>query len=217
MPIECVLFDHDDTLIPTFSLRTRAFAQAMRELMHEDVDAVELFRVHAGETIECTARRLTAGDEPLATQLVQVYRDIYYSSTAGMLGTFPGTASTLEILRGRGVRVAVVTSKVRWGAELELERAGIRASIELIVGSEDVAHPKPAPDPLECAMKAFGLPPGTCLMVGDTAADLLAARSAGVLSAAALWGTQDRAALLALAPTYALESIVDVVAVAENT
>jgi phosphoglycolate phosphatase-like HAD superfamily hydrolase len=47
-------------------------------------------------------------------------------------------------------------------------------------------------------------------MVGDTAADILAAQAARTLSGAALWGAHDRDALLTLDPTYAFEQPTDI-------
>jgi phosphoglycolate phosphatase-like HAD superfamily hydrolase len=55
------------------------------------------------------------------------------------------------------------------------------------------------------ALELFGAPARAAVMIGDTAADVLAAQAAGTLSGAALWGTQDREVLLALDPTYTFD------------
>jgi AHBA synthesis associated protein len=205
MPIQCVLFDHDDTLLPTFAWRSGAFDIALRQVLGRDLDGATVFRTYNGRTIEHIADELTGGDAALAEELVRVYRDIYYAANAQPLDPFPGIPSVLEQLRAAGVRVAVVTSKIRWGAEDELKRAGIHDFIEHIIGADDVSKPKPAPEPVLRALDLFGVPARTAVMVGDTAADMLAAQAAGALSGAALWGTQDREVLLALDPTYSFE------------
>jgi AHBA synthesis associated protein len=201
----CVLFDHDDTLVPTFALRVEAFAVALREVFGRAVDAAAIFQAHSGRNIEHVAEALTGGDAAETARLVRVYRNLYYSDGARALVPFPGILETLKALRADATRIAVVTSKLRDGAEGELERAGLRDLVEFVVGGNDVAHPKPAPDAVLQALQRFGLAPGTALMVGDTAPDVLAAQSAGAASGAALWGTQDRSALLALAPTFVFE------------
>jgi HAD superfamily hydrolase (TIGR01509 family) len=205
MPIQCVLFDHDDTLLPTFAWRSSAFDIALRQVLNRDLDGATVFRTYNGRTIEHIADELTGGDAALAEELVRVYRDIYYSTNGQPLEPFPGIPMVLEQLRAAGVRVAVVTSKIRWGAEEELKRAGIHDFIEHVIGADDVSKPKPAPEPVLRALDVFGVAPRSTVMVGDTAADVLAAQSAGALSGAALWGTQDREVLLGLDPTYAFE------------
>jgi AHBA synthesis associated protein len=201
----CVLFDHDDTLVPTFALRVEAFAVALREVLGGAMDAAAIFRAHSGRNIEHVARTLTCGDALAAARLVRVYRDVYYADAVRALAPFPGIAETLQTLRAGGARIAVVTSKLREGAQGELKRAGLLDLVEFVVGGNDVAHPKPAPDAVLQALQRLGMVPETALMVGDTPPDLLAARSAGASSGAALWGTQDRAALLDLSPTFVFE------------
>jgi phosphoglycolate phosphatase-like HAD superfamily hydrolase len=61
-------------------------------------------------------------------------------------------------------------------------------------------------------MHALGAAPEDTLVVGDTAADILGARAAGVASAAALWGTRDPGALLALDADYALREPEELIA-----
>lgn len=210
MPIQCVLFDHDDTLLPTFAWRAGAFDIALKQVLDRDLDGATVFRTYNGRTIEHIADELTGGNAALAEELVRIYREIYYGTDAQAFTPFPGIAAVLEQLRAGGVRVAVVTSKIRWGAEDELQRAGLRGFVEHVIGADDVTNPKPAPEPVLRALEIFGVPARAALMVGDTAADMIAAQTAGALSGAALWGTQDREVLLALDPTYAFEQAEDI-------
>jgi AHBA synthesis associated protein len=190
-----------------------AFAVALREVFGREMDAVAIFRASNGRTIGEVADDVAGSDPVRAAALVRVYRDIYYdASRARALDPFPGIAETLAALRVAGIRVAVVTSKLRAGAEGELRRASLLDLVEFVVGAEDAARPKPAPDPVLLALGRFGMAPAAGLMVGDTTADVLAAQSAGASSGAALWGTQDRPALLGHTPTYLFEDPRDVLA-----
>lgn len=209
-PLRAVLFDHDDTLVPTFAIRTRTWQQAVRDVLGVTIDGAYELRRYRGETVEVTALRQTGGDRALAERLVQHYRDRYYVVSAAHLTCFAGVPETLAELRRRGLRIAVVTSKIRRGAEQELRTCGVANLIDVIVGSEDVLAHKPDPEPLLHALHLLGCSPQEAVMIGDTEADLLAARATGTRAAAALWGAQAREELLALGPDDALESVSDV-------
>lgn len=209
-PITCVLFDFDDTLVPTFPLRAQALAYAAKAVLGRDIDGAAFLREGLGENIERTAARLAGDDASQADLVVRTYRDRYYATATEMLAPFPGIPETLLRLQSAGVRIAVVSSKVRWGVEQELRHCRIRQFVEHIVGGEDVETHKPSPEPLLRALAAVGASAAHALGVGDAPADIGAARAAGVLSGAALWGSQYRDVLLALGPDFAFASPCDV-------
>jgi phosphoglycolate phosphatase-like HAD superfamily hydrolase len=53
-------------------------------------------------------------------------------------------------------------------------------------------HTKPYPDPIEWAAARMGVPPSTCLMVGDTAVDILTGKKAGAQTVGVLCGFGDK-------------------------
>lgn len=205
MQLRCVLFDHDDTLLPTFELRARVLREAALEILGTQLDAVAFLTASHGRNLEQMSGDLTGGDDALAARVVTAYRARYYAANRHGLAPYPGIREVLETLRAAGIRVGVVTSKLGTGARDELANTDLMRHIEHLTGSEDVHAHKPAPEPLRRAMTALEVAPQETLMVGDTAADILGARAAGTASAAALWGARDREGLLALAPDHALE------------
>jgi pyrophosphatase PpaX len=206
MTIRCILFDHDDTLLPTFAMRARALTTTMHELTGRDVDGAAIMEAANGRTLETMSGELAGGDEALARRIVAAYRERYYRDNRASLAPFAGIAELLQTLRENGTRVGVVTSKIHAGARDELEHAGLLGLVELVLGGDQVVERKPAAEPLEAAMRSLGAEPKETLMVGDTAADILGARAAGVGSAAAMWGVRDRNAMAALEPDFAPET-----------
>ncbi|MCP5153381.1 MAG: HAD-IA family hydrolase [Ectothiorhodospiraceae bacterium] len=205
MRFDCVLFDHDDTLLPTFALRARVLEVAAREVLGRDLDGAAFLGQAHGRSLEQMSGDLTDGDADLAARLVTVYREHYYVENRRGLVPYPGIAELLDALARQRVRIAVVTSKHGLGARGELESTGLARYVEHLVGAEDVERPKPDAEPLRRAMTALGVLPERTLMVGDTSADVLGARAAGTRGAGALWGTRDRQTLRDLAPDYLLE------------
>lgn len=101
----------------------------------------------------------------------------------------PGAGRVLTTLHGAGYRLGVVSTKYRCRVEDALERDGLLGFVDVVVGSDDVPRPKPAPDGLLRAAGALGLATGDCVFVGDSEVDAQAARDAGMGFVAVLTGT----------------------------
>lgn len=199
--IRFLLLDFDDTLVPTFAVRAQAWQQAVARVLGRRIDGPAYLRAYLGETIEQSALRLAPNDEPLAARLVAAYRERYFADSTTMITPFPGVIPMLTRLRCAGIRLAVVTSKIRWGVEKELRASGLHEFVEHVVASDDVARHKPHPDALLRALALFDAPADAAAMLGDSDADVLAAHAAGVMAVGALWGAEDEARLRAAAPT----------------
>jgi pyrophosphatase PpaX len=204
MGYRCFLFDHDDTLLPTFALRARVLSAAAQAVLGAPLDGAAALAAAHGRNLEQMSSDIVGGDAVLAASLVSAYRERYYEANREGLAPYDGIPETLAGLRARGHRVAVVTSKLGRGAREELQRTGLAEHVEFLVGSEDVTRPKPDAEPLRRAMTALDATPAETLMVGDTRADILGARAAGTASAVALWGSRESQALGALGPTHTL-------------
>src|SRR2546427_12309406 len=83
--------------------------------------------------------------------------------------------------------------------------AELADAFDVIVGSDDVTHLKPHPEPVLAALARLGAAPETAVFIGDSRHDIECGRAAGVKTAAVLWGPFDRSHLADLAPDYWLE------------
>lgn len=88
-----------------------------------------------------------------------------------------------------------------------LESAGL--PVDVLIGGDQVARPKPAPDGILLAAEELGIDPVDVAYVGDSPLDLRAATSAGSHSAAAAWGHMydqaERADVVLSGPLQALD------------
>ena len=86
----------------------------------------------------------------------------------------------LRSLAGRGLRLGVCSNKpVDFTREL-LAYLEIAPYLQAVLGPEDVARPKPAPDMLLAGLERLGVPRAAALYVGDMTVDVQTARAAGV-------------------------------------
>lgn len=101
----------------------------------------------------------------------------------------PGAAELLSALKERGVKVAIVSTKLGVTIRRIFAHRGLDDLLDLVVGGEDVARSKPDPEGLNFALKKLGLERGQVLFCGDTVIDAATARSGGTDFCAVLNGT----------------------------
>src|SRR5438128_6811110 len=137
--------------------------------------------------------------------MVATYREFNLANHDRMVRPYAGVAEQVRRLKQCGKTLGLVTSKLRSGAERGLRVAGLEDSFDVVVGSDEVEHPKPHPEPVLTALERLGAPAAGAVFIGDSRHDLECGRAAGVKTAAVLWGPFDRSELEDLAPDYWLE------------
>ncbi len=207
-PLSAVLFDLDGTLIDSTGLILAAYRHTMRRhLGHELPDHVWLAGL--GKPLDVQHSELARSEEERVAMRA-TYREFYISHHDAMLAPFAGVVDALATLRGRGLPLAVVTSKMRDTTERALEVCGIAGSFAAVVSVDDVTRAKPDPEPVRVALSRLGAEPGASMFVGDSPFDMAAGRGAGVRRGAATWGPFPREALAEYAPECWLERPADI-------
>lgn len=203
----------DDTLLNTLPGRMQALAHAHETVLGAKTDPHALWASHRGGTLEDLGRRLVGDDY---TSFAKVYRD-YYFALPRDVRPFAGVQAVLEECLAVEIPMAVVTSKVAWGATEELASAGILRYFQAVVGYDDTELHKPDPEPLYTAMERLCIDDAEQIVfIGETPADVWAARNAGCASVAALWGTIDQELLLDAMPDHTAATPEDVLAILER-
>ena len=208
--MRAVLWDLDDTLLNTLPGRMRALAHAYEVCVGGSVDPEALWRSHRGGSLEDMGRRLLGESDYM--RFVNTYRDFYYRLDR-QIEPFQGVVAVLESFEAAEIPMAVVTSKIAYGAVDELTSTGLLRFFHSVVGVDDTDAHKPDPAPVYEALDRLLLEPGEqVIFVGDSPADIWAARNAGVRSVAALWGTLDSELLLDALPDHTAKTPGDVLA-----
>lgn len=180
---QAILFDLDGTLVDTVQQRIAAWLGAFEEA------GIPADRARVAGLIGSDGRRLArevgadAGLALDATELERLDRragELHEAANATPR-PLPGASDLLRALASSRVRTAIATSsraeQVRGSvAALRLARP------PLVVDGSHVRHAKPAPDLLLLAARRLHLPTAASWYVGDSAWDVLAARSAGMVA-----------------------------------
>lgn len=172
---KAILFDLDGTLIDTEALAMAAGLAAFAEAGHP-VDADFMHRLVGVDLPRAAA--MIQHELPLIDLMV-LNREWDKRFKAGMaqgLTLKPGVAG---FLAARLLPMAVVTSSGRASALHKLALAGIGAHFDHVIAYDDVARPKPDPEPYLLGARLMGVTPAECLVFEDSETGAEAAHRAG--------------------------------------
>ncbi|MCX7971476.1 MAG: HAD family hydrolase, partial [Negativicutes bacterium] len=91
-----------------------------------------------------------------------------------------GVVELLSELKAEGYSLAVASSSHRPVIELVVDALGISRFFTALVSGDDVGHGNPAPDIFIEAAGRLVTPPGSCLVIEDSANGVKAAKAAGM-------------------------------------
>ena len=180
MPLKAVLFDFDGVIAETENHHVAAWQRtlaAMGWLVPDEIAAraaevddreflIDLFTLRGMpvDRVDDWVRR----KQVLTVDLLRTSPRLY-----------PGVAEVVRSLRAR-VRLAVVSGTWRENIRVVLESSGLADAFDLIVGKEDVAAQKPAPDAYQLALKKLRLSAKSAVAIEDSQTGLSSARGAGL-------------------------------------
>lgn len=197
------LFDLDGTLIDSIDLILRSYRHTM-EVHYGSAPSDDHWMAGLGTPLWVQFRQFTE-DEAQIQAMVATYREYNLAHHDELVQPYDGVVDRVRALAAGGARLGLVTSKMRQGALRGLRLVGLEDAFDAVVGSDEVTHPKPHPEPVLRALDLLGAEPATAVFVGDSRHDIECGRAAGVRTAAVLWGPFDRAQLEDLEPDYWLE------------
>lgn len=213
--IRAVLYDFDGTLADTTELVLECYRLTMQHHLGE-VPPVEEWLRGFGTPLEVQMNRF-AGSPLQCEEMIATYRLHQEEHAERYIRPFPGVIETLDALRERGMRLAIVTSRHRESTLRALDLCGLTDRFPEIVSPEDVSSPKPHPEPVLVALRRLEVAAEEAIFVGDSPHDIAAGRSAGTDTAGVLWGPFSRAVLEAERPTHLFERPEDVLRLLEGS
>jgi len=192
MTTAAVLFDLDGTILDTNELIIRSFLHALHGVMPPEFGREHIIP-QMGRPLRDQMRHFTGREE--VDDLIVAYREYNLREHDALVTAFPHVAEVLERLREAGIKLGVVTTKLRMTAMRGMKLAGIDGFMDVLVPFDDVTHPKPHPEPVLKALERLSVCPERTLMVGDSAVDMQSAAAAGVVPVGVAWSLKGEDAL----------------------
>jgi HAD superfamily hydrolase (TIGR01509 family) len=107
--------------------------------------------------------------------------DEFSSANLGeFIKPIPGAVSLMSALHECGCRVALATVDLGKRARLVMDFIGASDTLDMIVGGDDVARPKPDPEMIHLILDRLGVDRSQAVMVGDAVSDVQMGIRAGV-------------------------------------
>lgn len=211
--IECVLFDLDGTIVNTNELIISSFMHALKENNLPALTREEIIP-HMGTTLQ---QQMSAFSGLQDTSVLELsYRSYNYAHHDELIRSFPHVNETMEGLLSRGIKLGIVTTKIRPTTLKALEMFDLLKYMETIVTVNDVSQAKPHPEPVLTAVANLGVDPARTLMVGDSAVDIQSAKAAGVRVAAVAWSLKGEEMLRKYNPDYIIHDMKDLYTIVEQ-
>lgn len=188
MTYRACLFDFDLTLADSSEGILKCYREVLRRHGAASVSDAAIMAT-VGKSVAQSLSLLTGETCP---EVIESWLDEYRECadkwmTAGTR-LYPESVAVLAELRRRGVKLAIVSTKMAARIEEFLVTAVPAGTFDVIVGGRDVKAVKPDPEGLLLAIRRLGVAHKECLFVGDTVIDAQAASRAAIDFAGILHG-----------------------------
>jgi phosphoglycolate phosphatase len=204
--LAAVVFDFDLTLADSRRGFLDCHDHARRQLGLPPVEDAEALRT-VGLPLPLAFRRLWGDVAPDAESFVYHWQRRADEVMTGLTELLAGAAEAVRALSASGLRLGIVSQKLRYRIEDVLRRDGLLDRFDALVGGDDVRELKPHPEGLLLTLQRLGVAPNAALYVGDTTIDAETAHRAGVAFAAVLTGETPAAEFAAYAGALVLPHV----------
>ena len=203
-PYDSYLFDADGTLFDTVDLICTCFQYVAEKYAGKTVDRSAIIN---GIGLPLKAQLIAhLGPELDLDQILDDYLQYQLSIMEDGISPFPHVAQTLEILKSKGKKLAVVTSRRRFSLERILHSTDTARYFDVLVTPEDTTRHKPDAEPALKAMSLLGADKTSTVFIGDALYDICSGQSAGIDTIFVNWSHAELSSL-SVSPTWAIDSL----------
>lgn len=194
-----IIFDIDGTITRTSQLIYDTFNYVTEKYINKTHSPQEIIAMF-GPPEDFAIRKLVgSSDYDRAMKDFYLYYRQHHNQKAKMHNGIP---EIIELLYNENIPLGVFTGKGFKTTEITLEEFGLTKYFCTVITGHDVKRHKPAGEGLELALQQMQVAPSDALMIGDSVADIKAARDAGVDIANVLWDLYSHDKTLTLDTDY---------------
>jgi len=182
--VNTVLYDLDGTLVDTNKLIYESWSYTVKTLTGRVLTDEEIRRTY-GEILRDSMIRLMPEIDP--EEALEFFRAYQRGIFLERIKLFDGVEETLRILKERGYKNGLVTSRLRASTMNAVRHFNLDVFIDAIVTASDIEVFKPDPAPVYHILDKLGSKPEETVFVGDTIHDIEAGLASGVFTVLVDW------------------------------
>jgi phosphoglycolate phosphatase len=173
-----ILFDLDGTLIDSTEAILTCFHDSFK-YFDLPIPSDDKIKALIGHPLDYMYTHLGV-EEARVWDFVDIYKKHYRKRSKAMTTFLPHAVEAIEEAASFA-RLGIVTTKTGEYSRILLEHMGVMDYFEVLIGRENVTHPKPHPEPIHKALHQMQVMyHDNVWMIGDTCLDLVAAKDAGI-------------------------------------
>lgn len=207
--INTILFDLDGTLIDTNELIISTYLHTLEKYFPGKYKREDVLPF-LGPTLHEVFGNM---DPDRVEEMVLEYRTYNLANHDALVKEFVGVMETIETLKKKGYKLAIVTTKREDVAFKGLRLMKLDPFFDVMIAYDHVKKVKPDPEPIFLALEKLDSKPEETLMVGDNFHDVLAGKNAGTKTAGVAWTIKGRDYLAKYEPDYMLENMKDLLTI----
>ncbi len=192
---KAVVFDLDGTLSDSVLSIAYCANRALQKYGLQTFDT-KRYQYFVGDGAAELIRRTLANQETDRSDLYEEvkaeYDKLFAVDCMYQVKPYAGIPELLSELKGRGIRVAVLSNKPHPNTCKVIHDLFGDAVFDVIQGQTPEINQKPSPDGVFLIAAALGIAVEELLYVGDTNTDMQTGKNAGAFTVGVLWGFRDR-------------------------
>lgn len=205
--IKCAIFDLDGTLVNSIDDLGLATDYVLKQYGKEPKWTTDDYRIFVGNGAKKLVER--AFEHKLSPaeleKAYEMFKEKYNEILLDHAHLYDGIKEQLDILKQKGIKIAVVTNKPHKSAVKMVETLFGKDYFDLITGSKDDTPRKPNPTTTKQTLQKLGCKAGEAIFFGDSDVDIETAKNADIEAIGCSWGFRSFESLLAKSPSAIID------------
>lgn len=210
--IRLVIFDFDGTLADTRHNIVITMQRVMKELGLPVADEETCASTIGLPLKDCFRQIFPELTDGGAENCAETYRQIFFANAKSLVpNMFPHVQETIDQLYAHQIKMAIASSRTSASLLGFIHEMQLTDKIAMVVGSDEVVHHKPHPEPVNVILSALDVPASETLVVGDMPVDILMGAAAGTHTCAVTYGNASADELSSAGADFLIDNMSELV------
>ncbi|MBR4136288.1 MAG: HAD-IA family hydrolase [Bacteroidales bacterium] len=210
MNIKLVIFDFDGTMADTRDNIVRVMQQVMCSLGLSVAEEERCAATIGLPLKDCFRDIYPWMTDAEAENCAETYRRIFFANAKDLVPQlFPNVRETIDYLHSRHIKMAIASSRTSASLHGFIREMQLQDRVVMVVGSDEVTHHKPDPEPVNVILSAMGFTAEETMVVGDMPVDILMGKAAGSHTCAVTYGNASAEELKAAGTEFLIDDMAE--------